>query len=193
MQIRSFKQFHQTNKFNIAVLHVFSSVISKIDPTQKDNLEKTFDAIDSDHDGKISLDEFITAMTDTKGFNEKEAREMFENLDVDGDHKLNKAELMVSITHKMMCDRQERLYQAFTKLDKNGDGYIDEAEMKAALKASDANKQFAYLGDAHSLIEAADKDRDGKINLKEFYESLDPPAHKDEHLIEKALHPSSME
>lgn len=123
-------------------------------------------------------------MTATEGFNEQEARKTFQNLDVDGDHKLSKSELMVSITHKMMCDRQERLYLAFTQLDANDDGFIDESEMRMALEQSGTDKDFAFLGDPVELIKAADTDGDGRVSLKEFYKSLDPPRTKDDDLLD---------
>lgn len=112
---------------------------------------------------------------------------MFKALDVNGDHKISKSEMMLSITQKMMTDRQERMYQCFTALDTNGDGFITPDEMAAALEKSNLGNDFAFLGDPASIIAAADTDKDGKVNLSEFYASLDPPAHKDEAKIAQAI------
>lgn len=52
---------------------------------------------------------------------------------------------------------------SFAHLDKNGDGYIDADELRAALGPQT---------DVRQLIEAADKNKDGKISYFEFCELL---------------------
>lgn len=152
-------------------------MVKGIDGAQWDKLNKTFDAIDDDGNGEISLQEFITAMTtgDMEGeLDTKQAEEMFHNLDVDGDHMLNKSELMLSVTNKVLCDRQERLYSAFVRLDLNGDGVIDKDEMQAALNDSNVLEEFKFLGSLDDIIKAADLNGDGQIDLQEFYLAMDP-------------------
>lgn len=185
--IKSFKDFHQQNKFQVACTHVLSNVIKNMDQGQAKNLSAAFDAMDSDKDGSISLEEFLASMTNSdmsEKFDIKKATEMFESMDIDGSNSLNKDEMMVAVKHKMLTDRQDRLYNAFAELDQNGDGYIDREEMQSALKDSGALEEYKFLGDIDALMDAADTDNDGKISLAEFYESMDPPAHKDEYLLD---------
>jgi Ca2+-binding EF-hand superfamily protein len=104
--------------------------------------QKYFDAIDTNHDGFITQDEYVAAASakfkqlDTAGTNELTAAEiasspkaqervshvadkMIKRMDTNGDGVVSQDEYMAAVK------------QRFAKMDKNGDGFIDADELPA--------------------------------------------------------------
>ncbi|MGV8987919.1 MAG: EF-hand domain-containing protein [Cypionkella sp.] len=81
--------------------------------------------IDTDNDGKISVDELAAMnLKAMEAAAKSRAERMVKALDTDGDGKLSAAEL---VARPMPAD-------AFTMMDTNHDGVVDQAEMDAAKK-----------------------------------------------------------
>eukprot|EP00760_Papus_ankaliazontas_P029303 PhM_4_TR4197/c0_g1_i1/m.82623 len=111
-------------------------------------------AADKDLDGKLNLAEFIRSYQEDQGvlphaFSESRVRR---------------------IQQRLSDDELERLKSAFANLDENSDGFIDEAEMDAALRGALAEvlPETDVVEFVQLIIQAADRDDDGKISLGEF-------------------------
>jgi Ca2+-binding EF-hand superfamily protein len=76
-----------------------------------------FERADSDGDGAVSRDEMQAAARDKYERAQQQLGERFDAMDADGNG---------------VVTPEERRTYAFTRLDGNGDGYIDEAEADAA-------------------------------------------------------------
>jgi Ca2+-binding EF-hand superfamily protein len=112
--------------------------------------EQRFAALDTDGDGKISLEEFSTGKASATG--RKSGRgscerdqadqetDLFKRLDSDGDGKLTPAEFNLQALRGHQ--RSLRLERMFTRLDTNADGVLGGDEMSARvdrLHAMDAD------------------------------------------------------
>ena len=81
----------------------------------------SFEQIDNNSDGGISLDEFESAAP--KGADSSKSEELFKKIDADGDGRISKAEAQANAP---------RLFAHFDQIDANGDGFITPEELQAA-------------------------------------------------------------
>jgi len=59
---------------------------------------------------------------------------------------------------------EERIAEAFESIDRDGSGYIDKEKLKEILG------ETCTIAQADEIIQAADKNSDGKITYDEFFE-----------------------
>ncbi len=112
----------------------------------------SFEQIDSNSDGGISLDEFESAAP--KGADSSKSEELFKKIDADGDGSISKAE---SDAFKDKAKKADSLLQSFLfSLQAGGPQKADTAS------DSDADK------DAKSAFSAIDTDANGGISKDEF-------------------------
>lgn len=119
-----------------------------------DGLMKTFQEIDTNNDGNLTVQELSDAMARSQGGNVKleEIKKMMAEADLDGDGVLSYKELMLTAVNKKLLNKEERLWEAFSKLDLDGNGKVTAAEISAVLGVD---------SEAAKLIAEADTDGDG--------------------------------
>lgn len=71
------------------------------------------------------------------------------------------------------AEKKSKVLEQFKKLDKDQSGLLNKEEIKAALKEIYSEIDL-HLSDAdiEHLINSADKNGDGKINIEEFIQLL---------------------
>merc|ERR1719163_1369870 len=123
MHAKSFGGWHQDNKFRNAAALILTEKLSLMSDIQKQSLEATFDTLDVDNDGLISIEDWVASLSsceeskqDVLGEQRQDLREVFKDLDLDG-RSINKRELMAAVVHNMVIAREERLHIAFEALD----------------------------------------------------------------------------
>lgn len=134
----------------------------------------SFDQIDSDSSGGISLDEFKAA--GPKGGSDARATELFNKIDSDQDGTISKDEDS-AFKEKMQSRMQSMMMQAqsfgsqgavdmFANADSDGDGSVTKAEFNAAAppKPPGASADTSASDDLFSQI---DTDGDGSITREE--------------------------
>jgi Ca2+-binding EF-hand superfamily protein len=143
----------------------------------------SFDTIDSNSDGALSLDEFKSGAP--KGADSAKIEERFKKLDADGDGSISKAE---SEEAKSQADKAEQLLQSFlltlqpsqpaktekasdsededdpfAQIDANSDGSISSDEFKNALSSGRSSSDDLLS----KLFDAIDSDHDGSVTKDE--------------------------
>lgn len=92
-----------------------------------DELEKVLEEIDSDNNGSISYEEFLSAvMNRNKLFNEENLKLCFESFDKNGDNKLSAEEIRKALGAK----DNEYVKELISLIDENGNNEIDFEEFK---------------------------------------------------------------
>ena len=160
--LHNLRAFQANYKFKQAVLTMMSSSLSE---TEVEELKKTFKAIDANGDGTITQTELRTAL---QGSNPGSASEqmlhdietLIKMADVDGDGKLSYNELLLTCIQKRLAAKEERLWEAFCKLDLNNDGKVSAEELRQVLVRNER--------DAKELIKDVDVDGDGMVSYEEF-------------------------
>jgi calcium-dependent protein kinase len=160
--LSSLKSFNGNNKFKAAVLNLMTDYLG---PAEIAQLKATFQALDENKDGKISVAEMKRAMNrptglaELKGITEEELLRIMTVADADGDGALSYEELLQTAINRKLVAKEERLYEAFCKFDLNGDGRVTLEEIAKAL--GDPSK-------AKELIAEVDVDGDGTVSYDEF-------------------------
>jgi len=164
--------FNGTCKFKNAILNMMTDSLGADEIKQ---LKATFEAIDENGDGTITMAEMKKAMSkpgaELKGITEDELARLMKMADVDGDGALSYKELLSTCVNRKLAAKEERIWDTFCKLDLNGDGRISAEEIAKAL-GDDSKK-------ALELVAEVDKDGDGTVSYDEFlamWQKAQPPA-----------------
>ena len=155
--------FQANYKFKQAVLTMMSSSLSE---GEVEELKRTFKMIDENGDGTITQAELKKALQATNSTQSATQQTMhdIENLiklaDFDGDGKLSYNELLLTCIQKRLAAKEERLWEAFCRLDLNNDGKVSAEELRLVLVRNEK--------DAKELIKDVDVDGDGMVSYEEF-------------------------
>ena len=155
-----------------------------IDPEHMKQLRECWDRFDIDKDGTLTLDEFQAAMKEYEhGYREDQVEAMFDSLDWNETERISFEKLLTAFSYQRLVAVDERLWDAFSTLDLDGDGKITKEEIHAVFKAVDPDrklglfeKEFIEKVSQHiqNSIACADGDYDGTIDYEEFLLSLHP-------------------
>eukprot|EP00898_Chlorokybus_atmophyticus_P002359 jgi/Chlat1/3123/Chrsp21S03353 len=133
------------------------------------DLQDQFDAIDKDHNGVITLDEFSQAAGTIIGgiLDKKHIDQIFEAVDDDNDGKISYDEFAAATIRMKQWKHfgvhwSWKANEAFYSIDLDKDGYITAEDL---LKVMPADR-------VELAIKEGDQDGDGKISYKEFLELL---------------------
>ncbi|KAH0461610.1 hypothetical protein IEQ34_009185 [Dendrobium chrysotoxum] len=157
------KQFLVMNKFKKKALRV---VADQLPSEEINGIMQMFHMMDKDKNGNLTLEEL------QEGFHkigqpvpEHDVRMLLEAADIDGNGMLDCDEFLTVSLHLRKVNSEQHLPQAFNYFDKNGSGYIEIDELRAALGEGhlDPNDQVI-----REIIKDVDIDKDGKISYQEF-------------------------
>jgi calcium-dependent protein kinase len=162
------KSFRRPTKLKEAI-HTF--IISKImDPTLYKTEEAVFNYLDENRDGTISNKEIVNTLRTEMPTEEAEmyADVIMENVDSDKSGFIDYTEfLRATVKHHKVCTK-ENLQRAFNFFDGDRDGVIEFEELGYALEDGVSITKELIT----DLMNQADKNGDGKIDLNDFEDLL---------------------
>eukprot|EP00934_Nitzschia_sp_Nitz4_P009132 Nitzschia sp. Nitz4//scaffold133_size116822//53772//55998//NITZ4_003806-RA/size116822-snap-gene-0.3-mRNA-1//1//CDS//3329535393//9122//frame0 len=124
-------------------------------------LRTLFNSFDSSHDGEIVLSEFKDALN-VYHYDEEQLEEMFAGMDIDGTGKVHYTEFLAATIEAHGEVSEERIADAFDRLDSDDSGYISVQNILDFLGET-ISEEFADV-----IIEEADVTKDHRISYKEF-------------------------
>ncbi|KAJ5067195.1 calmodulin-7 [Anaeramoeba ignava] len=129
---------------------------------------EAFRLIDKNNDGVIDAKELRTVMR-SLGQNptESEIKDMINEVDIDGNGVIDFPEFL-SYLARQLYDQdtpEDDLKDAFEVFDQDGDGWIDANKLDNFAKSLGENFGQEEI---QQMIQAADKNNDGRITLDEF-------------------------
>jgi len=119
--------------------------------------------VDSNGDGRISLEELVTALKKQGVDDEKvlaRSESLIKALDVNQDGSVSYHELLLATVERRLLAKEDRIWQAFSKFDKMRDGKLTPKEIADVLKIP--------IEEAKELVREADLDGDGVVTYEEF-------------------------
>lgn len=162
--LSNMRQFVKYSRFKQFALRALASTLNE---DELADLRDQFDAIDVDKSGSISFEEMKQALGKDLPWKIKEPRvlEILQAIDSNTDGYVDFSEFVAATlrVHQLEEHDSQKWHllsqAAFEKFDVDGDGFItpEELRMHTGLK-----------GSIDPLLEEADVDKDGKINLLEF-------------------------
>lgn len=144
-------------------------------------LRKAFEGFDTARDGVLSLDEFKAALSQCS-ISDAELETIFSSVDTNKNGRINYTEFLAATIEAYGNISEDRIAEAFDRMDADDTGYISKKDLKEVL--GDSYSQ----ADIDAIMATGDKNRDGKISYKEFlsvFRNTTCP-----HIAEIALPPS---
>ncbi len=156
------KEYNNANQLKKMVLLY---IASRVNDEEIKDLKKVFKAFDKNNDGQIEYEEFKKGLKKIKNgkITEEEINKYFASIDTDKNNKIDYTEFLANTLEKKTFLKEERLYEAFSMLDKDNDGKITKEELISILKLE--SKDDEYVSE---LMKNADTNKDGVIDYKEF-------------------------
>jgi calmodulin len=151
----------------VAWLCEIGECLQRLTADQIEIFTQAFAAMDSDGSGLITSAEFrdvclSVGMQPT----DSELQEMIKELDTDGSGDIDLEEFLKAMQDKLQDpEGEEIISEAFRMFDADGSGALSHAEMKTVLVNLGEKMEDEEVME---LINAADVDGDGEVNLKEF-------------------------
>jgi calcium-dependent protein kinase len=118
----------------------------------------------------LSSDEIIKA-TESIGVT-VDVLQILKNCDIDKNGLVNYTEFLAATVNQQMFYNKQNLLKVFAAFDKNGDGKIDLEELKEVLGAGNTDASIK------SMIDEADVNKDGVIDIEEFMNHMKAYAEK---------------
>lgn len=118
-------------------------------------LRKCFDAYDTTNNGIISFEEFQEALKKAN-YSDKDVKEMFDSVDVNENGHVMYTEFIAATLEAQGQVEEERIAEAFDRLDVDGSGNISKEDMLEFLG------EDATIEDVEKMLKFADLDNDGQ-------------------------------
>jgi len=171
--LQQLRKVSAMDNFKVFVLSAFRD---DTDLTTTAQLKKYFKKFDRNRDKRISLEEFRDGLsTFLPELRDREVRQMFNNLDIDGDKYIQFDEFWSLIAYQQLISAYERLAVVFDALDKNRNGFLDRGDIPELWREMNRDPLIRRLDiDLNEVIETADLDNDGQVSFDEFLFAMHP-------------------
>ena len=181
-EVESKKELLQTLKDEIEIsrnlkkhfkteLHNLKKLSGMLTDHQIHELKEAFDGIDKNGDGTVSTSELGT-LTKSMGMDldDAELEALIKKSDLNGDGTLAFSEICTLVAREIENRKKQAKYiEEFKSFDKDGNGFINRAELRQVVKKLKKKCTEEQIDD---LIRRVDQDGDGNINYKEFVKAL---------------------
>ena len=161
-----FKEYSESNLLKkIMLLYI----ASKLEESEILDLKTLFKGFDKDNNGQIDYKEFEKGIMElnTDDLNQEEIKKCFDEIDVDHSGKIDYTEFIAASLERRVYLKKEKLFEAFSSLDKDKNCQISKDELMKILKLEPKEDPFVA-----KLINLADKNGDGNIDYKEFLQMM---------------------
>ena len=162
--------FKEYNESNLLKKIMLLYIASKLEENEILDLKTLFKGFDKDNNGQIDYKEFEQGIIElnSEEINPTEIKKCFDEIDVDHSGKIDYTEFIAASLERRVYLKKEKLFEAFTSLDKDKNGQISYAELMKILKLESKEDPFVT-----KLINLADKNGDGNIDYKEFLQMME--------------------
>ena len=157
------KNYANSSKMRKAVL---TYIASRLTQNEIDALNKNFQEIDDNNDGKLTLEEIKMAASRNKGINLELIEEIFKSIDTDGSGSIEYTEFISASLDKSLYLQKEKLREAFNLFDVDHSGKISNAEIAKVLGMDKRSKEIS------KILEKYDTNKDGEIDFEEFFDMM---------------------
>lgn len=144
-----------------------NSSVPRASRSNVQEMRQVFDKFDTNKDGKISQDEYNSALSVLgKGFSKAEMAKSFRFIDTDKDGYIDFKEF-IEMMHDVGDNRVKKndIQAAFQLFDLNGDKKISAEELMEVLRKM--GEKYS-LDSCRKMIRGVDADGDGLIDMDEF-------------------------
>lgn len=159
--IAGLSRFSRTARFKRCCFAIVAQTMSGKDYAKA---RDTFQQIDQDKNGKVSLADLKTALADNLNIPEEEIVEIFNAMAHSDDDTIHYSDFIAATVSAREDLDEETLRAAFNRFDCDGHGYITEEDVSRVLGEEDVQ----------NLLGSAELNFDGRMYYKQFLTYLKP-------------------
>lgn len=159
--VQNLKDFTKATKIRKIIC---SFLASRVSNTEVKRQLESFDKLDKNKDGYITLKELHKGLG--KNYTMEDAEKIMESVDTNKNGAIDYNEFLAATLDAEIAKNLRKLEMAFQHFDNNADGYIDDKELKDALENSEID--MADASAFKSMLMECDTMETGKLNYKEF-------------------------
>lgn len=161
--LENMRNFHGAYKLRQAVFEYIANYLMGVEETE--TLRKTFIALDTNHDGLLSIEELESGYAALGLLSDLNLSEIMAACDSDGNGFIDYSEFLTAGLNWKQSLNNTRLQAAFDAFDLDHSGYITVDEIKKMFGG-----QNEGVGDEiwEQMLKEADENGDGMIDLQEF-------------------------
>ena len=164
---KGLKKFKAKLKMQQAALGYIISQLATKEDTK--DLDEAFQRIDTNHDGKLDLEELKEGCKEVyPEMTEEEVEKLFREADTDNSGSIDYTEWISATINKKKILTEENLERAFNAFDENGDGSISFKEIKLFLGHGKNINEKVW----EEIIAEVDVDKNGSIEYEEFKQMM---------------------
>lgn len=126
-----------------------------------EELRKAFATYDTLKNGVITFEEFEAALK-KMNYPDETIREIFASVDVNGNQKIMFTEFIAATIEARGLIAEDRIAEAFDRLDTDDSGYISKSNLKEFLGDDITDDEIT------EIMKEADTNKDGRISYAEF-------------------------
>lgn len=150
-----------------AAMAVYSQVELQGDDVKSADLH--FQSLDRDGNGAISQEELTCMLQSELGITEERCRWIFDQLDLVGDHEIQRSEFLAAVVGTRLLHSQVEIQKAFNCFDTAKDGKIHPSELVGVLGKTFCGKP------TEELFSQVDVNGDRTIDFSEFSAVVNAP------------------
>lgn len=129
-------------------------------------LKEKFEALDTDHDGAISMAELKVGLED---LSERKLSDLVASLDQDLNGVVNYSEFIAAALDESVYLKEEKLWSTFMTFDQDRNGRITVTELQEVLGKESVTVEPKFW---ETLMQQADRNGDGEIDFYEFMDMM---------------------
>ncbi|CAM9349713.1 unnamed protein product [Pylaiella littoralis] len=155
--VRALQQFSSFSSFRRLILEVCAYNMA---PAELEGLRETFEAIDRNHSGTISLEELTSHLQ--AHVSGSEVQQLYEAVNVDRSAEINYNEFIAATMWTRVNMDEEKIHKAFEGLDREGKGFLTAEGIKQVVGLDFDTEEV------DRMIADADVSGDGRVDFSEF-------------------------
>ena len=162
INIAPIKKYGNSNRLRKATLTYISSRLAE---QEIKKIKEIFQSIDSNNDGKLSVEELRNAIS-LIGQKNENIEEIFKSMDTDNSGEIEYTEFISASIEKNIYLNEKKLKEAFKSFDLDGNGKINREEIVKILKVTKSSKEL------DKIMEKNDTNKDGELDFNEFLKMI---------------------
>ncbi|OMJ92660.1 hypothetical protein SteCoe_4534 [Stentor coeruleus] len=164
--INNLQSFHPHKKLQQLTLAFIASHLTR--KAEQEEMLELFKKLDLDNSGSLSKQDIKNGISQFKYVSDKEVDEIMNEVDIDESGEIGYSEFLTACFSRRNLLSRQKLELAFKEYDVSNCGVIRKEDLKEVLGHDH------YYDDSiwQSMIEEADKNRDGVVDIDEFSDMM---------------------